>query len=141
MDENLQWGMHAMGKNTKLYRYAHDTIMQQLGISDYTSMSESQLQQALVGKEMVTTSYMSTSYDASKSPFAPNAPLGGGREVTMNINCGANTNVCLGAKKQAEVVVNKNTRIRVTGVRVTNDMVYPRVGAAKPRIELDIETF
>lgn len=142
IDDNLQYGMHALGKDVKLVRYCHDDVLQQLGVKDYTKMSQSQLQNALVGKTARTTSYMSTSYDASKSPFAPGASLGGGREVVLNVNANRNTMGMLGAKKQTEVILNKGTNIRVTGIRFDGTRATPRNSYnSKPRVIVDIETF
>ena len=141
IDDNIQAGMHAIGKDTTLVRYAHDDILKALGVGDYTSMTDSQLQTQLVGTTFKTTSYTSTSYDAKKSPFAPNAPLGGGREVVININAGANTKVVFGAKKQAELVLNKGTNMRVTGIHFDGTYATPRNSGTKPRVVLDVETF
>lgn len=141
IDDNIQTGMHAIGKDTTLVRYAHDDILKALGVSNYSSMTDTQLQKALVGTTFKTTSYTSTSYDAKKSPFAPNAPLGGGREVVMNINAGKNTKVVFGAKKQAEFVLNKGTNMKVTGIHYDGSMAYPRNDRAKPRVVIDVETF
>ena len=141
IDDNIQAGMHAIGKDTTLVRYAHDDILKALGVSNYSSMTDTQLQKALVGTTFKTTSYTSTSYDAKKSPFAPNAPLGGGREVVININAGANTKVVFGAKKQAELVLNKGTNMRVTGIHFDGTYATPRNSGTKPRVVLDVETF
>ncbi len=141
IDDNIQAGMHAIGKDTTLVRYAHDDILKSLGVSDYTKMSDSQLQKALVGTTFKTTSYTSTSYDAKKSPFAPNAPLGGGREVVINIKAGANTKVVFGAKKQAELVLNRGTNMKVTGIHYDGSYATPRNGSTKPRVVLDVETY
>jgi hypothetical protein len=140
IDDNIQAGMHDLGRNANLVRYAHDDILKQCGISNYANMTEAQLQNKLVGMEFDTTSYMSTSYDASKSPFAPGNPLGGGREVVMNVKASGNTKVILGAKKQAEIVVNKGTRFRITGIHYDGTTAHPRNGGSKPRVVLDIET-
>lgn len=141
IDDNIQAGMHAIGKDTQLVRYAHDDILKQMGVADYTKMTDAQLQKQLVGLTFKTTSYTSASYDATKSPFAPNAPMGGGREVIMNIKTGANTKVVFGAKKQAEMVLNKGTDFKVTGIHFDGTRANPRNGGSKPRVVLDIETF
>lgn len=141
IDDNIQAGMHSIGKDTMLVRYAHDDILKSLGVNDYTKMSDSQLQKALVGTTFTTTSYTSTSYDASKSPFAPNNALGGGREVVMNIKAGANTKVVFGAKKQAEFVLNKGTNMKVTGIHFDGSYATPRNKGTRPRVVLDVETF
>ena len=140
IDDNIQAGMHAIGKDTTLYRFCHDDVLKAMGIADYTTMSESQLQKALIGTTFKTTSYTSFSYDPKKSPFAPNAPLGGGREVVMEAKVGENTKVVFGAKKQAEVIGNKGNDYRVTGIRFDGSTAYPRNGGAKPRVVLEVET-
>lgn len=139
IDDNIQAGMHDLGKDTNLVRYCHDDIIQACGISDYTKLSDSQLQSKLVGTTLKTTSYMSTSYDGKKNPFNPSAPNGGGREVVMNIKAGSTTKVVFGAKKQAELVVNKGTTMKITGVRYDGTYATPRNKGYRPRIVLDIE--
>ena len=141
VDDNIQFGMHNLGKDSNLVRYAHDDILQGLGISDYSKMTDKQLQSKLVGTTFKTTSYMSTSYDSKKSPFAPGAVAGGGREVVMNVNAGKNTKMVFGAKKQSEIILNKGTNMRITGVHFDGSTAYPRNGGAKPRVVIDVETF
>ena len=139
IDDNIQAGMHDLGKDTNLVRYCHDDIIQACGINDYTKLNDSQLQSKLVGTTLKTTSYMSTSYDGKKNPFNPSAPNGGGREVVMNIKAGSSTKVVFGAKKQAELVVNKGTTMKITGVRYDGTYATPRNKGYRPRIVLDIE--
>lgn len=141
IDDNIQAGMHDIGKDVQLTRYCHDDILQQCGISNYARLSESQLKSQLVGTEIQTTSYLSTSYDASKSPFAPNQPLGGGREVIMHVNAHANTQMVFGARKQTEIIINKNTKMRITDIRYDGSTAYPRNSGAKPRVEIFVETY
>lgn len=141
IDDNIQAGMHAIGKDSNLVRYCHDDILKSVGISDYTKMSDSQLQSALVGKAFKTTSYMSTSYDGKKNPFNPNAQQGGGREVVMKIKAGKDTKMVFGAKAQAEIVLNKGTNFKITGIKYDGSYATPRNSGRKPRIELEIETF
>lgn len=141
VDDNIQFGMHNLGKDSKLVRYAHDDILQGLGIADYTKMTDKQLQSRLVGTTFKTTSYMSTSYDSKKSPFAPNQPQGGGREVVMNIKTGKNTKIIFGNKDQAEVVLNKGTDFKVTGIHFDGTYARPRNKGTRPRVVLDIETY
>lgn len=139
IDDNIQAGMHAIGKDSQLVRYCHDDILKACGISNYSKMSDAQLQQKLVGTKIKTTSYLSTSYDGKKNPFNPNAAKGGGREVVMNINASKNTKVVFGAKKQAEMVINRGTEMKITGIHYDGSMAYPRNGGAKPRVIIDIE--
>lgn len=141
IDNNIQAGMHAIGKDSTLVRYCHDDILKSAGIKDYTKMNDAQLQSALVGKTFTTTSYMSTSYDGKKNPFNPSAPAGGGREVVMKINAGKDTKMVFGAKKQAEIVLNKGTNFRITGIKYDGSYATPRNSGTKPRIELEIETY
>ena len=142
INDNLQNGMHDLGKDTNLVRYCHDDILQKCGISDYTKLSDSQLQSKLIGTELKTTAYMSTSYDAKKSPFAPNQALGGGREVVMNVKASSTTKVVLGAKAQSEIVINKGTNLRITGVHYDGSYATPRTSSmSKPRVVIDVETF
>lgn len=140
IDDNIQAGMHSIGKDSNLVRYCHDEILRTAGISDYTKMSDAQLQSALVGKTFKTTSYMSTSYDGSKNPFNPSAIGGGGREVVMNIKAGKDTKMVFGAKSQAEIVLNKGTNFKITGVHYDGTYATPRNSGRKPRVILDIET-
>ena len=141
IDDNIQAGMHAIGKDTTLYRYAHDDILQAMGVADYSKMTDAQLQKALVGTTFKTTSYTSFSYDPKKSPFAPGNALGGGREVVIKANVGGNTKVVFGAKKQAEFVLNKGTNMKVTGIHYDGTYATPRNSGTKPRVILDVETF
>jgi hypothetical protein len=142
IDDNIQAGMHAIGKDSQLVRYCHDDILKSAGISDYTKMSDAQLQSALVGKTFKTTSYMSTSYDGKKNPFNPNALQGGGREVVMKINAGKDTKMVFGAKSQAEIVLNKGTNFKITGIKYDGSYASPRgYNGTKPRIEIEIETY
>lgn len=141
IDDNIQMGMHSIGKDSKLVRYCHDDILKSAGITDYTKMSDAQLQSALVGKTFQTTSYMSTSYDGKKNPFNPSASGGGGREVVMNINAGKDTKMVFGAKKQAEIVLNKGTNFKITGIHYDGSYATPRNAGRKPRVVLDIETY
>ena len=141
IDDNIQAGMHAIGKDSELVRYCHDDILKSAGIPDYTKMTDAQLQSALVGRTFKTTSYMSTSYDGKKNPFNPSADQGGGREVVMKINAGKDTKMVFGAKAQAEIVLNKGTNFKITGIRYDGSYASPRSGGTKPRIELTIETY
>lgn len=141
IDDNIQAGMHSIGKDSKLVRYCHDDILKSAGIPDYTKMSDAQLQSALVGKTFQTTSYMSTSYDGKKNPFNPSASGGGGREVVMNINAGKDTKMVFGAKAQAEIVLNKGTNFKITGIKYDGSYATPRNSGRKPRVVLDIETY
>lgn len=139
----MQTAYHPIGKDAKLQRGCHDDLLRNtFGISDYTTMSEKQLQRRLVGKAFKNTSPMSTSYDISKNPFlSPTAKASGGREVILNISAGKNTKMIFGARKQSEIVLADGTNWRITGVRYTGKTAHPRNGLPKKQIQIDIETF
>ena len=142
MKDNLSLGMRPIGKDTMLFRAAHDDILKQLGVKDYTKMSQAQLQQQLVGTTMQTTSYSSWSYDKSKNPFLPGQPNGGGREVYMVAKAGASTQMFLGAKSQAEVVPNVGTNMKISNVYFDGTYATPRLrGKSVPRIVIELETW
>lgn len=141
IDDNIQAGMHSLGKDSNLVRYCHDDILQKCGIKDYTKLTDAQLQSKLIGTKLQTTAYMSTSYDGKKNPFNPSAPAGGGREVLMNVKAGKDTKVVFGAKKQAELVINKGTNMKIVGIRYDGTYATPRGKGSKPRVILDVETY
>lgn len=141
IDKNIQKGMHDLGKDSNLVRYCHDDILKKCGVSDYTKLSDAQLQSKLIGTKLVTTAYMSTSYDGNKNPFNPNATQGGGREVLMNVKAKSNTKVVFGAKKQAELIINKGTKMKIVGIHYDGTYATPRNGGVKPRVVLDVETY
>ena len=58
----------------------------------------------------------------------------------MNVKTGKNTKVIFGNQKQTEIVINKGTNFKVTGIHYDGTMAYPRKKGARPRVVLDIET-
>lgn len=145
MADMLQNGVRPIGKDTTLYRAAHDDILKIMGVKDYSKMSDAQLQK-LVGTEIKTSSYQSTSYDIRKNPFV-SGPQAGGREVQMEIKTSANTKMFLGAKSQAEIVLDKGTTMRLVSINYDRDsrgnvkMARPRTSTkAKPIVRLVFET-
>ena len=141
IDANLQKGMTAIGKDVQLVRFCHDSILKQLGVEDYSKMSESDLKKQLVGATFKTNNYLSTSYNGTKSPFAPGQPKGGGREVYMKINAKKNTKFTPGDKSQAELVLNKGSKVKVTniyfdGSTASPQKIYPK---SIPRVVLEVE--
>lgn len=141
IDDNIQKGMTAIGKDVQLARFCHDSILQQLGVNDYSKLSDAELKQQLVGATFKTTSYLSTSYNGTKSPFAPGQPQGGGREVYMKINAKKNTKFVPGDKSQAELVLNKGSKVKVTnvyydGTTASPNSIYPK---KVPRVVLEVE--
>ena len=142
MKDMLGNGMRPIGKDTMLFRAAHDDILKQLGIQDYTKMTQAQLQQKLVGTTMQTTSYTSWSYDKSKNPFLPGQPNGGGREVYMVTKAASNTQMFFGAKSQAEVVTNVGTNLKISKVYFDGTYATPRLrGNSVPRIVIELESW
>ena len=135
--------VHPLGQAAILQRGAHDDLLRQaFGISDYSKMSQAQLQGALVGKTFKNTSYMSTSYDPKKNPFlSSSSGVSGGREVVYNIKAGSNTKVLFGAKSQSEVIIGKGTDFKITGVHYSGKTATPRGGSYKPQLVIDIETY
>lgn len=132
---------HPIGKDVKLQRGAHDDLLRNVfGISDYSTMSESQLKSALVGQRFRNTSPMSTSYDVRKNPFLGDGPASGGREVVYNIKAGSKTPMLFGAKKQSEVVLGYSNW-KITDVKYTGKTATPRNKGFRPQIVIDIETF
>ena len=149
-DAVMHSAAHAMGKNIQLQRGCHDDILRQLGVNNYSKMSESQLQNALVGTTAQFKAYVSSSYDINKNPFLSSqsgSGVSGGREVKININANASTKGVFGAKKQSEIILDKGTNFRITGVKFAKDsrgnQIYatPRGRGAMPQIEIDIETW
>ena len=142
-DSYMSIATHPLGQDIMLQRGAHDDLLRnKFGIADYTKMSESQLQKQLVGQAFRNDSYMSTSYDVNKNPFlGSSSGVSGGREVVYNVKAGKNTKALFGAKSQSEVIIDKNTDFRITGVRYSGKSATPRGGSVKPQIIIDIETF
>lgn len=139
MDSEMSRAMHNLGKDTILYRAAHQDILQSMGIQNYDRMSESQLKSALVGGLLTTKSYTSTAYDYNKSPFTTGA-LAGGREIIMNIKAKSDTQVVFGARAQAEIILNKGTNLRITDVRYTGRTASPRSSSRNyKQIQIDCE--
>lgn len=142
MKDMLGLGMRPIGKDTVLFRAAHDDILKKLGVQDYTQMTQAQLQQQLVGATLKSTSYTSWSYDKSKNPFLPGQPNGGGREVYMVTKAASNTQMFFGAKSQAEVVTNIGTNMKISKVYFDGTYATPRLkGGRVPRIVLELETW
>lgn len=142
MKNMLGNGMRPIGQDTVLFRAAHDDILKQLGIKDYTKMTQTQLEQKLVGTTMQTTSYTSWSYDKSKNPFLPGQPQGGGREVYIINKAQSSTNMFFGAKSQAEVVTNVGTNLKIKKVYFDGTHATPRLRSRSvPRIVIEVESW
>lgn len=154
--DDMMSAMHNVGYNVNLTRYDHDgminSLLQQLGAgSDYTKMSQKQLQKALIGKTMGENKLIS----ASTNDFA-NAPrnvqnLFRDRAVKINYKTKANVQGLLmpigSGGDQGEMVLAptagqnaKNAAPRITNVRYTGKSVYrTKTGRTYPQIEIDVE--
>lgn len=141
IDAGLQKGMTEIGKDVQLVRYCHDGILKEMGVEDYSKLSEAELKKKLVGATFTTKSYLSTSYDGEKSPFAPNGAKGGGREVYMKINAAKTTKYVRGDKSQAEMILNRGSKVKVTniyydGSTASPNSIYPK---KIPRVVFEVE--
>lgn len=145
MNHNIDGAMHSLGVDAMLERGAHaGQITQMFGadVADYTSMTPAQLSKAFVGKAFTNTAVWSTSFNTSKNPFlSSSSSQSGGREVIYRIKAGANTQCIFGAMNQAEIVLGKGTKFKVTGASFTGKTAFPKAGGAIKQIVLDIETF
>lgn len=141
IDAGLQKGMTEIGQDVELARFCHDGILKELGIQNYASMTDSELQSKLVGATFKTTSYLSTSYNGGKSPFAPGGKVGGGREVHMKIKAKKNTKFVRGDKSQAELVLNRGSKVKVTNIYFDGSTASPKnIYPNKiPRVVLEVE--
>lgn len=138
IDKYMQKGMHDLGKDTILTRACHDDILKDLGIKDYTKMTEAQLNKALVGGTYQTKSYNSFSYDDSKNPFLT-GPQSGGREVIIKASAPSTTKVVFGAKSQSEMITDKGTKYQIKKVYYSGKTATPRTGASKPQVVIEVE--
>ena len=138
--QNLRGSMQQIGADVTLNRGAHADVVQSLGVSNWSNMSASQLQQALVGKSWTSNSFTSCSYDQSKNPFF-NGPNSGGREVVLRMHTSGQTRAMLGARKQTELVLDIGTNFRVTNVGYTGRTATPRNGSPTRQIVLDVNVW
>ena len=130
--------------DTILSRGAHKNVLESLGIQNYDTMTQSQLRQALVGRQWTTKSLSSTSYDYNASPFLGTGPLAGGREVVMKLNVAKGTMATRVNPSQAEVVLGRGCNFQITGVRYTGGTANPRATwrpGGWPVVELEIDVW
>lgn len=140
MKDSLMEGMHNLGYNSNLTRYARADFMANLKVPNFSNMSVSQLQKALVGASFNEDGFISTSYNHFKT--APN----GGRPFTdkavkINYKAPANTQALMPGNGPGgalgEVVLAPNQRYTITGVRFTGQR--GRSGSSwYNQVELDI---
>ena len=121
MADSLMNGMHNMGYNVNLTRYERVDFMQRLGIQNYDSMSESQLKQAIVGKEYKDTAFGSYSYNNFKNAPAGNPFTDKAVKVTRRTKAG--TQVLMPGNGPGgalgEIVVAPNQNVRIVDVKYT----------------------
>lgn len=136
--DKLDAAMQPIGKNIMLTRGAHQDFLQALGVQNYSNMTETQINAAIVGVEYTEKKFVSTAWDAQRNPFM-HGPVAGGREVYMNIKAPASTKAVIGNPNQTELILSRTTKYRVTGAHFDGTTAYPRNGGAMPRIVVDIE--
>jgi hypothetical protein len=134
----LDAAMHPIGKDIVLNRGAHQDFLQALGVQNYASMTESQINTKIAGTEYTEKKFVSTAWDTSRNPFM-SGPVSGGREVYLNINAPATTKAVIGNPSQTELVLSRSTKYRIKGAHFDGTTAYPRNGGAKPRIVVDVE--
>ena len=139
-DDYLQRGMHTIGKDTILQRGAHIDDLAPFGITTTRGMSIGQLKKMLVGQHGSSPAYMSTSYDVKSNPFlGSGSGVSGGREVVYEIHAHKDVQCMLGAKKQTELILNKNQGYTIKDVQLTGNTATPRLGSPMPQIKIIIE--
>ena len=153
--DDMMSSMHNVGYNVNLTRYDHDgminSVLQNLGAgSDYTRMSQSQLQKALVGQSFGENKFIS----ASTNDFGNASPnvqrLFRDRAVKVNYKVPANAKALLmpigAGGDQGEMVMapttgraGANATPKITGVRFTGKTVYRmKTGRSYPQVEIDV---
>lgn len=139
MVDALTDGMHNLGYNLNLTRYDRVDFIKNLGVSNFSNMPISQIQQALVGKTYTDKAFVSTSYNNFK-----NAPPGNSftdKAVKINIKAPASTQALMPGNgpggQLGEVVLAPNQTYEITGVRFTGKQ--GRSGSRYyKQIELDV---
>lgn len=140
MKDSLMDGMHNLGYNSNLTRFARVDFMQNLGLPNFDKMPISQIQKALVGASFNEDGFISTSYNH----FAT-APNGGrpftDKAVKINYKAPANTQALMPGNGPGgalgEIVLAPNQRYTITGVRFTGKQGRSGANMYK-QIELDI---
>lgn len=131
-------GMHNIGKDTILYRGAHEDLLQKLGVKNYQNYTEAQLKQMLIGSKFTSKSFTSTSYDRSKNPFYTGSQSGG-REVEVVIKAPGSTKMVFGARDQAEMILGIGTQFKVNDISYTGRYATPRNAGTKKVVQVELE--
>jgi len=136
--DRLDAAMHPIGKDIKLVRGAHQDFLQALGVTNYASMTETQINAQIAGVEYTEKKFVSTAWDAQRNPFM-HGPNSNGREVYLHIDAPSSTKAVIGNPNQTELVLSRTTKYRVKGAHFDGTTAYPRNGGVMPRIVVDIE--
>ena len=153
--DGIMSAMHNIGYNVTLTRYDHpgmvNALLQAVGAgSNYERLSQSKLQQALVGRTVNENKFLSASYNDFKNAPQSTKQVFASRAVKINYKVKASTQAMMPGKGAGgdfgEIVLaptngTANKGGTITGVRLTGQMVR-RKGTQQynqPRIEIDIE--
>lgn len=153
--DGMMSAMHNIGYNVTLTRYDHaamvNGLLQAVGAgSDYEKMSGAQIKQALVGKVLGETKFLSTSYNDFKNAPQNTKQIFDSRAVKVNYKVKASAQAMMPGKGAGgdfgEIVLaptdgKSNPGGKITDVRLTGQMVR-RQGTQtfnQPRIEIYIE--
>ena len=134
----LDAAMQPLGKDTTLVRAAHKDFLEAMGVKNYQSMSESQINSQLKGVTYQEKKFVSTAYNAQMNPFIGGSQSGG-REVFINIKAPASTKVVAGNTRQAEVILSRGVKYQVESVHFDGTYAYPRTGGRLPRLIVDVK--
>lgn len=136
----MMQNMAPIGTNLILNRATHDGIINKiLGMKSYQTLSDTQLNAALTGKEYTDDKFVSTAFDQARNPFTNGGPVSGGREVYMNISAPSWTPAVVGDKHEAELVLKPGLKYRITGAHYNGQIAYPQKKGAMKRIVVDVE--
>lgn len=147
--------MHNIGYNVTLTRYDHpdmvNGLLRAVGAgTDYARMSPAAIRQALVGRTVSETKFLSTSYNGFQNAPQNTKQIFASRAVKINYKARASTQAMMPGKGPGgdfgEIILaptnGKANRVgKITDVRITGQMVR-RKGTQtynQPRIEIDIE--
>lgn len=153
--DGMMSAMHNIGYNVTLTRYDHagmvNGLLQAVGAgSNYERMTQAQIKQALVGKTLGETKFLSTSYNDFANAPQSTKQIFNSRAVKINYKVKAGTQAMMPGKGAGgdfgEIVLaptngKANKGGKITDVRLTGQMVR-RQGTQtynQPRIEIDIE--
>lgn len=127
--DGLLDAMHNLGYNLNLQRYDHgsfvDRLLSQFGINGKTtSMTEAQLQRALVGKTFTENKFLSTSYNNFKNAVDPSTFTS--REVRIEYRAKASTQAFMPGDgpggRLGEIIAAPGQTQRVVSVDVSSSM-------------------